>query len=170
MCAAHTQGRGRSACIAMQVMEEQCTSGAPVLVMGMHSSQIVKQSRQPIRQSSESLYNTRMCAARTCGYKISLHIHAGERYTSPIMGNGFSHNTISKGSRQDSSRVCHCVVHKQLNEWNSLHPIINTLMNKSMYNLINRTVLFFRLTIGLQIGCTTKQSSCSKHGPQCTPE
>ena len=77
---------------------------------------------------------------------------------------------IHKGSRQDSSRVCHCVVHTQLNEWNSLHPIINTLMHKSMYNLLHGTVLSFRLTVGLRMVCTTKQSSHSEHGPQGTPE
>ena len=78
--------------------------------------------------------------------------------------------TISKGSGRDSSWVCHCVVHTQFDEWNSLHPIINTLMNKSMYNLFNGMVLSFRLTVGLRMVCTTKQSSCSEHGPQGTPE
>ena len=95
MCAAHTQGRGRAACIAMQAAEEQCTSGAAALVMGVHSSQIVKQSRQPVRQSSESLYNTRTCAVHARGYKSGLHSPAGERCTSPIMGSRSSHNSIS---------------------------------------------------------------------------
>ena len=78
--------------------------------------------------------------------------------------------TISKGSGWDSSRVCHCVVHTQLHEWNSLHPIVNTLMNKSTYNLLSGPVLAFRLTIGLQMVSTTIQSSHSEHGPQGTPE
>ena len=77
---------------------------------------------------------------------------------------------ISKGSGRDSSRVCHCVIHTQLNEWDSFHPIINTLMNKSTYNLLHGTVLTFRLTVGLWVIGTTKQSSRSKHGPQRTPE
>ena len=78
--------------------------------------------------------------------------------------------TISKSSGRDSSRVCHRVVHTQLNKWNSLHPIINSLMNKSTYYLLNGMVLSFCLTIGLRMVCTTKQSSCSEHGPQCMPE
>ena len=77
---------------------------------------------------------------------------------------------ICKGSGQDSSPVCHCVVYAQLNKWNDLHPIINTLMNQSTYNLLNGMVLLFRLTIGLQMVSTTKLSLHYEHGPQCTPE
>ena len=63
---------------------------------------------------------------------------------------------VSKGSGRDSSQVCHYVVHTQLNELNGFHPIINTLMNKSTYNLLNGMVLLFRLTFGLRMVCTTK--------------
>ena len=77
---------------------------------------------------------------------------------------------ICKGSGRDSSRVYHCVVHTQLNERNGLHPIINTLVNKRTYYLLNSMVLMFRLTIYLRVVCTTKQSSHSEHGPQCMPE
>ena len=70
----------------MQAAEEQGTSGAAALVMSVHSSQIVKQSRQPVRQSGESLYNMRTCAARTRGYKSSLHSHAGGAVYKPNHG------------------------------------------------------------------------------------
>ena len=77
---------------------------------------------------------------------------------------------ISKGSGRGSSRVCHFIVHTQLSEWDSLHPIINTLVNQSTYNLLNGTVLTLRLTIDLRLVCTTKQSLHSEHDPQCMPE
>ena len=102
MCAACTQSCGMTACIAMQAAGEQCTSGAPALVMGVHSNQTVKQSRQPVRQSSESLYNTRTCTAHARGYKSSLHSHAGERCTSPIMGGVLSHNRCFGGGNDSS--------------------------------------------------------------------
>ena len=77
---------------------------------------------------------------------------------------------ICKGSGRDSSRVCHCVVHTQFNERNSFHPVINTLMNQSTYYLLNSMVLTCRLTVGLRMVCTAKQSLRPEHGPQCTPE
>ena len=78
--------------------------------------------------------------------------------------------TVCKGSGRDSSRVCHCVVHTQFDKRNSFHPVINTLMNQSTYYLLNGMVLTFRLTIGLRMVCTAKQSLRPEHGSQCTPE
>ena len=63
---------------------------------------------------------------------------------------------IRKGSEQDSSRVCHCVVYTQINEWNSFHPVVNTLVNQGTNYLLNGTVLTFRLTVGLRVISTTK--------------
>ena len=77
---------------------------------------------------------------------------------------------IHKCSWQHSSRVCHCSVHPQFNQWSSLHPIINALMNKNTNKLFDSVVLALHLTVSLRVISNTKQSSTFKHGPQHTPE
>ena len=78
--------------------------------------------------------------------------------------------TVSKGSRQYTSRICYCIVSTILQDWNSFHPINNSLMIKCMYDLFDGTVLMFCSTIGLWVIGTTKQSLHSEHGTQGKPE
>ena len=78
--------------------------------------------------------------------------------------------TICKGSGWHSSRIHYHIVNAQLHECNSFHPIINPLVNKSMYNIFDSMVLTFHLIISLQMVSTTKQSLHSEHGPQGMPE
>ena len=77
---------------------------------------------------------------------------------------------ICKGTGQHTSWVCHCIIYTQFHKWKSLHPIANTLMNKSINKLFDGAVLMFYLTVGLWVISTTKQCLHSEHVPQGTSE
>ena len=77
--------------------------------------------------------------------------------------------TKRKVSRRHARRLSNSTVHDKLYHRHTLKPIL-AFICKSTYDLFNRSVLTFGLSIRLWMVSTTKQRTSTHYTPKCLPE